>query len=103
MAGDVRDGRIAGEEGGGVGDEHQVLAGAEVGDGVGGGEGEADAVGEADPDQVERLRADVLQLDELEVLGVVCAGSDGVIHDFGDGQRRGGDHEGADGRAGPMA
>ena len=55
LAGDVRDRRIAGEEGGGIGDEHHVLAGAEVGDGVGGGEGEADAVGEADPDEVERL------------------------------------------------
>ena len=85
MATDVRNCWIAGKESGGVGDEYHVLARAEVGNSVGGGEGEADAIGEANPDKIERLGANVLQLNELEVLGVVRAGSNGVIHDFRDG------------------
>ena len=54
-------------------------------------------------DQIERLGADVLQLNELEVIGVVRAGRRRMIHDLGDRQGRGADYEGADGRTGPMA
>ena len=52
LAGDVRDRRIARAEGSRIGDEHQVLAGAKVGDGVRGREGEVNAVSEADADEV---------------------------------------------------
>src|SRR5206468_2485416 len=66
--------RIAREERGTVLHQDTILAGPEVGDGIGGREREINSVGETDTDKVQRLHADVLQFDELEVPGDVRAG-----------------------------
>jgi len=87
------DAAVAVEEGGLVAHDHFLFAGR---DRNAVGEREGNPVAEPQPAQRERLGADVLDLDELEVVAVrVACGDLGggrgrrVIHDLGDANRRG--------------